>query len=174
MTGNTFEPQREKTYLLTCAPIEDSNQPAHSCSVIRVFIVRMRKHVHLKQPSQRAHDVYTTSSQRRCNVMTLHRRWDDVVSSTSWRCIDVKATLYRRYNVFSTSMQCHDVALTLRRRCIDVTCLLGCILSYPKYAQWRFWSDWTRCKLLILILSWRTYPQVRFLTLRLWLIFYRT
>ena len=25
------------------------------------------------------HDVYTTSPQRRCNVMTLHRRWDDVV-----------------------------------------------------------------------------------------------
>ena len=24
--------------------------------------------------TQRAHDVYTTSSQRRCNVMTLHRR----------------------------------------------------------------------------------------------------
>ena len=32
------------------------------------------------QPSsQRAYDVYTTSSQRRCNVMTLHRRWGDVV-----------------------------------------------------------------------------------------------
>ena len=29
--------------------------------------------------SQWAHDVYTTSFQRRCNVMTLHRRWGDVV-----------------------------------------------------------------------------------------------
>ena len=29
--------------------------------------------------SQQTHNVYTTSSQRRCNVMTLHRRWDDVV-----------------------------------------------------------------------------------------------
>ena len=29
--------------------------------------------------SQRAHDVNTTSLQRRCNVMTLHRRWADVV-----------------------------------------------------------------------------------------------
>ena len=29
--------------------------------------------------TQQTHDVYTTSSQRRCNVMTLHRRWDDVV-----------------------------------------------------------------------------------------------
>ena len=30
-------------------------------------------------PAQQTHDVYTTSSQRRCNVMTLHRRWGDVV-----------------------------------------------------------------------------------------------
>ena len=29
--------------------------------------------------SQQAHDVNTTSPQRRCNVMTLHRRWADVV-----------------------------------------------------------------------------------------------
>ena len=29
--------------------------------------------------AQQAHDVYTTSAQRRCNVMTLHRRWGDVV-----------------------------------------------------------------------------------------------
>ena len=29
--------------------------------------------------SQQTHDVYTTSPQRRCNVMTLHRRSDDVV-----------------------------------------------------------------------------------------------
>ena len=30
---------------------------------------------------QRAHDVYAMSHQRRCNVMTLHRRWYDVVST---------------------------------------------------------------------------------------------
>ena len=37
------EPQREKTYLLTYAPNEDSNQPAHPRSLIRVFVVRMNK-----------------------------------------------------------------------------------------------------------------------------------
>ena len=31
--------------------------------------------------SKRAHDDYTTSHQRRCNVMTLHRHWCDVVST---------------------------------------------------------------------------------------------
>ena len=36
--------------------------------------------------SRQAHDVNTTSPQRRCNVMTLHRR-----------CIYVMATLYLRH-----------------------------------------------------------------------------
>ena len=35
--------------------------------------------------TQRAHDVNTTSPQRRCNVLTLHRRWGDVVF-TSCAC----------------------------------------------------------------------------------------
>ena len=35
--------------------------------------------------SQRAHDLNTTSPQRRCNVMTLHRRWGDV-AFTSCAC----------------------------------------------------------------------------------------
>ena len=37
----TFEPQREETYLLTCAPNEYSNQPEHPHSLIRIFVVRM-------------------------------------------------------------------------------------------------------------------------------------
>ena len=36
-------PQRDKTDLLTCAPNEDSNQPAHSRSLIRVFVVCMKR-----------------------------------------------------------------------------------------------------------------------------------
>ena len=35
--------------------------------------------------SQRAHDVNITSPERRCNVMTLHRRWGDVIF-TSCAC----------------------------------------------------------------------------------------
>ena len=39
------KPQLEKTYmyLLTCAPNEDSDQTAHPRSLIRVFVVRLRK-----------------------------------------------------------------------------------------------------------------------------------
>ena len=35
-----FEPQHNKTNKMTCAPSEDSDQPGHSPSVIRVFAVR--------------------------------------------------------------------------------------------------------------------------------------
>ena len=38
-----FEPLRQKMYLLTCASNEDSIQPAHPRSLIRVFVVRMEK-----------------------------------------------------------------------------------------------------------------------------------
>ena len=34
-------------------------------------------YIYMHQQSQWAHDVYTTSPQRRCNVTTLHRRWGD-------------------------------------------------------------------------------------------------
>ena len=37
------EAQHEKKCLLTCAPKGDSNQPAHSCSLIRDFVVCMKK-----------------------------------------------------------------------------------------------------------------------------------
>ena len=33
--------QSQKTYLLTCAPSEDSDQPAHSRSLIRIFTERI-------------------------------------------------------------------------------------------------------------------------------------
>ena len=38
-----LELQCEKTYLLTCASNKDSNQPAHLHSLIRVFIICMKK-----------------------------------------------------------------------------------------------------------------------------------
>ena len=47
---NTNEPQLQKTYLLTCLPNEDSNQPAHPRSLISVFIVRMKKKIKKMHP----------------------------------------------------------------------------------------------------------------------------
>ena len=37
------EPPRDKTNKMTCAPNEDSDQPGHPPSLIRVFVVRMKK-----------------------------------------------------------------------------------------------------------------------------------
>ena len=39
----TFEPAQDKTNKMTCAPSEDSDQPGHPASLIRVFAVRMKK-----------------------------------------------------------------------------------------------------------------------------------
>ena len=37
------KPVRDKTNKMTCAPSEDSDQPGHPSSLIRVFVVRMQK-----------------------------------------------------------------------------------------------------------------------------------
>ena len=38
-----FDPQNKKTYLLTCTTNEVSNQPAHPRSLIRLFVVGVKK-----------------------------------------------------------------------------------------------------------------------------------
>ena len=38
------EPPHDKTNKMTCAPSEDSDQPGHPPSLVRVFGVRMKKH----------------------------------------------------------------------------------------------------------------------------------
>ena len=41
--GNIFEPPLDKTNKIACAPSEDSDQPRHPPSLIRVFAVRMTR-----------------------------------------------------------------------------------------------------------------------------------
>ena len=54
------------------------------------------------------------------------------VDATSWRCIDIEVTLYRR----------HDVAATLRWRCINVMCLFGMDAHIRSYVFSRYdWDD---------------------------------
>ena len=38
---NIFEPPHDKTNKMACAPSEDSDQPGHPPSLIRIFAVRM-------------------------------------------------------------------------------------------------------------------------------------
>ena len=42
-TFKTYEPPHDKTNKLACAPSEDSDQPGHPISLIRIFTVRMKK-----------------------------------------------------------------------------------------------------------------------------------
>ena len=39
-----YEPPHDKSNKMICAPSEDSDQPGHPHSLIRVFAVRMKKH----------------------------------------------------------------------------------------------------------------------------------
>ena len=64
-TGNFWsklsELQRGKTHLLICAPKEDSNQTAHLRSLIRVFVVRMKKLCILSYPKCAQWNVWSDS-----------------------------------------------------------------------------------------------------------------
>ena len=39
---DTYKPHRDKTNKMACVPSEDSDQPGHPPSLIRVFAVRLR------------------------------------------------------------------------------------------------------------------------------------
>ena len=51
-----FELPHEKTNKMACASIEDSDQPGHPPSLIRVFAVRMKKHWSLSYPLSASED----------------------------------------------------------------------------------------------------------------------
>ena len=66
-----YEPPRDKTNKMACAPSEDSDQPGHPPSLIRVFAVRMKKALVLSYP---------LSAQRR-----LWSDWADAQADLSLR-----------------------------------------------------------------------------------------
>ena len=57
-----------------------------------------------KQPPRQAHDVNTTSPQRRCNVMTLHRRWGDVIFTSCARWVATTLLYMKRLNKTESSI----------------------------------------------------------------------
>ena len=74
-----------------------------------------RKSLHI-YTSQRAHDINTTSSQHRCNIMTLRRCCTYVVNTTSPQHRCNVMTLHRRWGDVFTSCAC----MTLHRHWGDV------------------------------------------------------
>ena len=85
--GNLFlnEPRHDKTNKVACAPSEDSDQPGHPPSLIRVFAVRMKKPWVLSYP---------LSAQRRL--------WSD------WA--DDQADLSLRWGHMPLCWFCHEAA----------------------------------------------------------------
>ena len=67
--GEINEPEQDKTNRTACAPSEDSDQPGHPPSLIRVFAVRMKKSLVLS---------YLLSAQRR-----LWSAWADAQADLS-------------------------------------------------------------------------------------------
>ena len=49
-SSRMYEPPHDNTNKMICAPSEDSDQPRHRLSLIRVFAVRMKKHWFLSYP----------------------------------------------------------------------------------------------------------------------------
>ena len=86
--------------------------------------------------SQRAHDVRMTSYQRRCDVMTSHRRQSDV-TLTSCACLVVTVWLsehaQRAHDVIITSYQRRCDVMTSHRRRSDVI--------VTSYAYWVYKSE---------------------------------
>ena len=88
-TLSTYEPPHDKTNKMACAPSEDSDQPGHPPSLIRVFTVRMMKTWTLSYP---------LSAQRR-----LRSDWADAQTDLSprlehmpfcWFCHEVAHMLF--------------------------------------------------------------------------------
>ena len=63
-----LEPPHDKTSKMTCAPCEDSNQPGHPPSLIRIFGVRMKKHWVLSYPWSASNEALAW---RTCHVIGL-------------------------------------------------------------------------------------------------------
>ena len=85
------------------------------------------------------HDVNITSPQRRCNVMTLHRRWNNCkynVASTSLTSCALNITSpQRRCNVMTLHRRWGDVIFTSCARYIYVMCPLGLIRRCGRVSQ---------------------------------------
>ena len=109
-----------------CRKVNKSHKDCLSCKKIpKIYHVHQIHISQLWSQSQQAHDVHTTSTPRRCNVMTLSRRWGDVVLTTCacWDCFCFCPILsYPSRHMTFIQLRLN---VTLRRRCINVMCPLG-------------------------------------------------
>ena len=96
-----------------------------------------------EETTQRAHDVNITSPQCRCNVMTLHRRWGDVVftscacrAETYWSFLDEKILSTRNIQYIVTLTKYPKKKIASHAE----TCMLT-NLSNSDLNLYLFWRD---------------------------------
>ena len=97
VTSVRNEPHRDKTNKMACAPSEDSDQPGHPPSLIRVFAVRMKKAWVLSYP---------ISAQRR-----LWSDWADAQAdlSLSWAHSHIVGFVTRRLKMYFFRPSIYDL-----------------------------------------------------------------
>ena len=68
--------RRSFSSVLYASPVYDSNvgMEYKMSTMMAIIIINRKEREKKKKQQQRARNVETTSNQRRCNVMTLHRR----------------------------------------------------------------------------------------------------
>ena len=113
----------DKTNKMVCAPRKDSDQPGHAPSLIRVFVVRIKKACVLSYP-----------------LSAQQRLWSD------WAvlCKDINEPHDKTNKMVCVPRQDSDQpghAPSLIRVFV-VRIKKACVLSYPLSAQQRLWSDW--------------------------------
>ena len=87
--------------------------------------------------SRQVHDINITSPQRRCNVMTLHRRWGDVIFTSCARWGETfKQTLqfsFQTTAVFCQFINAREVTTSKHTNCFGWTGALAAVKGqFPK------------------------------------------
>ena len=101
-TFKTYEPPHDKTNKLGCAPSEDSDQPGHPPSLIRVFTVRMKKAWVLSYPlsAQRRHWSDWADAQDDLSLRWAHMPFCWFVTMRLM-CVPFKSYLIKNINTVS-------------------------------------------------------------------------
>ena len=113
---SVFEPHHDKTNRMACAPSEDSDQPGHPPSLIRIFAVRLKK-ARIRN--------YPLSAQRR-----LWSNWADAQADLSFRWAHMPFCWF-----------CHDAAHFL----VNALCHLPFTNSYCENRTCEMYKD-TGCR----------------------------
>ena len=101
---NYNEPPRVKTNKMACAPSEDSDQPGHSPSLIRVFTARLKKAMILSYPLSASEDSDQTGRMPRLIWVFAGRTATLLVLSRGGSNIDEERSLRRCFSSYGSVM----------------------------------------------------------------------